>query len=317
MPLGTPYITPQMLMNAPTGISWSIIPVPQSDEPQQIAEATNICWRATSIVDTYCRQPLRATTDNELLVGPGRPRCNVDRNTGLGVLQMRRWPILNVLAIQTPLSRSFPRAWSAVPQGMWSIRHPLISAGDSASATAPDGGWTIDVAQGYIDWCYGRGGQQALVSYQNGWPHTSLTASAAADTTTLDVDDVTAWTNVSGFIYDGASTEPITVASVEANNPIELPNGVGTAQAGPGTVTLTAPTSFPHAEDGTGPIVVTSLPAIAIQATILACCVQALEAGIDSLAIQTISGEHLTTGMSTKDLSTEYELMLDDFRRLI
>ena len=314
MPLGTPYIVPQMLINAPTGVSWNIIPKPKATTDEVLAEVTNVCWRATSKVDTYCRQVLRSTADNEALNGPGIPRCNVDRDTGNGILVMKRWPVTDVLAIQISQARSFPRVWSPVPHGLWDIRHPLISSGDSASATAPDGGWTIDVAPGYISWRpWGRGGQRVLVSYINGWPHTSLTVASLADAGTLTVDDVTGWAGASGFVYDGASTEQLSVLSVAAATPLPLPNGAGTAQAGPGTVTLTSPLTFPHAA-GT---VVSALPAVVVEATVYAAAVQALEGGIDAITIQSMPGDHSSSGVSAEGLSTEYELLLEEFRRIV
>lgn len=326
MPLGTPYITPQMLMNAPTGVSWDIIPEPNSTEAATLAEVTLCCWKATSKVDTYCNQVLRSTVNTEYLNGPGQPRCNVDPDTGNGVLQTRRWPITEVLAIQISPARSFPRAWSPVPAGKWDIRHPLVWSGDSASATAPDGGWTIDVAPGYISWCGpgrgtagswsgggGRGGQRVQVCDVNGWPHTSLTAMAPAGSTMISVDDVTGWAGALGFAYDGAATEQVSGASVSATSPLVLPNGAGTAQAGPGTITLATALEFQHPK-GT---VISAMPAIVIEASVYAASVQALEAGIDSVAIQTLSGEHLSSSSSMKEIATEYELLLDPFRRHI
>jgi hypothetical protein len=257
---------------------------------------------------------LRSTADTEYLTGPGQPRCNVDRDTGNGVLIMRRWPVTSVLAIQTSPARSFPRVWTPVPAGQWDIRHPLIYSGDSASATAPDGGWTIDVAPGYVSWhqC-GRGGQRVQVCYENGWPHTSLTAASTGAAATLTVDDVTGWAGASGFVYDGANTEQMSVSSVSAATPLVLPNGAGTAQAGPGTVTLTSPLTFAHAAG----MVVSALPAVVVEAAVYAAAVQALEGGIDAITIQSISGEHSSSGMSAESLSTEYELLLDDFRRIV
>jgi hypothetical protein len=35
-----------------------------------LAEQTNICWRASGIIDNYCNQVLRATVDTEYLSGP-------------------------------------------------------------------------------------------------------------------------------------------------------------------------------------------------------------------------------------------------------
>jgi hypothetical protein len=242
------------------------------------------------------------------------PRCNVDQNTGNGILVMRRWPITSVLAILISPSRAFPRAWSPVPTGLWSIRHPLIYSGDTAAPTAPDGGSEIDVAPGWISWRKGgRNGQQVQVSYVNGWPHTSLTAAAAKGATTLNVDDVTGWAGAGGFAYNGASTEQVAVQSVVANSPLVLPNGAGTAQAGPGTVTLTSGLSFKHS-NGT---LISAFPATLIEAAIYAACVQALDAGIDALAVQSINGETVSSAQASKDIVTECELLLDPFRRII
>lgn len=269
---------------------------------------------------------LRSTVNTEYLNGPGQPRCNVDPDTGNGVLQMKHWPITEVLAIQISPSRSFPRAYTPVPAGLWDIRHPLTWSGDSASATAPDGGWTIDVAPGYISWRGqgrgiagswsgggGRGSQRVQVCDVNGWPHTSLTATAAAGSTTISVDDVTGWAGALGFAYDGAATEQVSGASVTATTPLVLPNGAGTAQAGPGTITLATSLAYQHAQ-GT---VISAMPAIVIEASVYAASVQALEAGIDAVAIQTLSGERLSSSSSMKEIATEYELLLDPFRRHI
>jgi hypothetical protein len=147
---GAPYITVPMLTSAPTGVSWSIIPKPKASTAEVTAEVTNICWRATSMIDTFARQVLRSTADTEFLNGPGLPRCNVDKDTGNGMLQMRRWPVTEVLTIQIAQAAAFPRVYALVLAGRWDIRHPLIASGNSASATAPEGGWTIDLAPGYL-----------------------------------------------------------------------------------------------------------------------------------------------------------------------
>jgi hypothetical protein len=271
--LGTPYLTPQLLFSAPTGVSWSIIPSPEADTTAQQAAATDVIWRSTSRMDTYCNQPLRATIDTELLSGPGMPRCSVNPNTGVGELVMKRWPITSVLAILISPSRAFPRTWSPVPTGQWSIRHPLIYSADAAAPTAP----------------------------------------AARGATTLNVDDVTGWAGAAGFAYDGASTEQIAVSSVTANNALVLPNGAGTAQAGPGTITLTGGLAFRHSK-GT---LISAFPATLIEAAVYGCCVQALDAGIDALAVQNINGETVSSGQASKDIVTEMELLLDPFRRII
>lgn len=280
-------------------------------------------------MDRFCRQVLRSTLAVEYFNGPGIPRCNVDPNTGNGVLQTKWWPVTEVLAIQLSSSRAFPRVWTPVTAGQWDIRHPLISIGDSASATAPGGGWTVDVAPGWITWggCGrgiatpngswrgggGRGGLRVQLAYFNGWPHTSLTDAAADGETVLSVDDVTGWTGASGFAYDGSATEPLFVESVSANSPITLPDDAGTVQAGPGTITLSSPLNFGHQED----VLISALPADVMQAAILACSMQALEGGIDAITIQDVSGGHSSTGTDTDAMAKMFAEKLGDYRRVM
>ena len=326
MPLGTPIVSPSMLTNAPVGVSWSVVPSPSATTAEQYAAAVSMCWNATSRIFTYCNQVLRSTVNTEMFTGPGMPRCNVDRNTGAGSLQVRSWPVTEVLAILISPSRAFPRVWTPVPAGQWDITHPLVNSGDSAAPTAPDGGWSIDVAPGWIGcspsgrtpyggWTGGggRGSQRVQACHVNGWPHTSLTAPAEAAATELQVDDVTGWSGASGFAYDGGATEQLAAESVSAMSPLVLPNGAGTAQAGPGTVTLTSPLAFDH-EAGT---VVSAFPATVIEAAVYAAAAQALEGGIDSVTIQTLSGEHLTSGSGIDDMLKQCEKLLTPFRRVI
>lgn len=325
--LGTSYVTPAVIMNAPTGVGWGQIPEPQASLPAQEAEATNICWRATSIVDTFCQQVLRATVDNEQLTGPGAARFGTMPGTDQYELIMRRWPISEILAIQYAINRP-PLVWNTVASDKYLINHPLIGEyQDSASATAPDGGWSIQldsravfpagVPAGSICApvrCVGRrNGMRLLVSYTNGWPHTSLTADALADATTVQVDDVTGWVGASGFCYDGASTEQVSVTAVSANNPLPLPNGVGTAQTGPGTLTLSSPLAYAH-DAG---VLVSALPANVMQATILIATSQVLDSGIESISAQTLSGSTSLGGKGVQDLIGQIKGLLNPYRRVV
>jgi hypothetical protein len=279
-----------------------------------LAEINNVVWRATSILDTYCNQVLRATVDTEILTGPGS-RVGLVPGTDITRLVMKRWPVTQILAVQTSPARSFPRVWSTVPTGMYDIEHPLInSLTDTASATTPDGGWSIQVAPGYIPprWQCGRNSTRVMASYTNGWPHSSLTQAAAQGATVLHVDDVTGYAGANAFVYDGAVTEPVSVSSVAATNPLALPNGVGTAQTGPGTITLSTGLANPHAVGA----VVSSLPANVIWAAALAAAAQALEAGITGLVVQSVSGATGEGGHGVEDLVTEYEVLLQPFRRI-
>lgn len=277
------------------------------------------------MVDTYTNQVLRATVDNEQLTGPGAPRFGTIPGTDQFELTMRRWPISEILAIQYACNKPL-LSWSTAPPTSYLINHPLIGLyTDTASATAPDGGSSIQLDScalgtgsslyGGLSWVrrWRRNSLRLLVSYTNGWPHTSLIAAASAGATTVSVDDVTGWVGASGFCYDGASTEQIAASAVNAVAPLPLPNGVGTAQTGPGTVTLSSPLSFAHAA-GT---LVSALPANVMQATILIATSQVLDSGIESISAQTLSGSTSLGGNGAQDLIGQIKDLLNPYRRVI
>ena len=305
--MATSYITPVMLQSAPAGIAWTVIPTLTASGEQQTAQLQLACWNATSYADVYCRQPLRATINTETATGPGQTRMAVSRDTGIGSLVTRRWPVTDVAAIQVSQSRYFPPEWVLVEAGQYRVRHPVITSAAGGPPTGPSGGNVIDVAPRNLTWDYGRGGQIVMTSYTSGWPHAGTITAAAATDVTLSVDDVTGWAGVTGWIYDGRLTEPVTVTSVAATAPVQLDGVAGTVQAGPGTLTLAAPLVNGHYA-GT---VVSALPSAVIHATWLAAAVEALE-GIDAIAVQSLNGQSVSLGA----LAEQAELLLDDFRRV-
>ncbi|MFJ9771232.1 hypothetical protein ACIRVF_08305 [Kitasatospora sp. NPDC101157] len=309
--MATPYITPGMLLAQPAGISWKVIPTLTADTPSQLAQIQQVCWSATSVVDSYCRQPLRSVVVTETHSGPGGPRVAVDRHTQLGTLIARHRHLSDVWAVLVSPSRSFPAAWVPVPAGQFRLRTPVSFSGP-VPATGPSGGSVIDVARGWIDWRQGRRGYQVQTSYSSGWAHSGLTAAAPIGATVISVDDVTGWGGphgVAGFCYDGAATETITVSSAAATTPTILPNTTTAVQTGPGTIQLAQPLTQSHPVGA----VVSALPADVIHAAVLAATVEALE-GIDAIATQSLSGQ-LAGG--TGALATEVEMLLDDYRRVV
>lgn len=312
--MATPYLSVAMLNAASTGIPWNLIPDINADELAKAAEQTNILSRATSVVDTYCHQPLRAVLSNEPLSGPGMPRFGYLPGTNVPQLAMRRWPITEVLAVQFSKMRDFPRVWSALAPNQYEIEYPVIDLlSYPGSPTAPDGGYTILLAPDAIPARSERGSLRAMVSYNNGWPHASLTAPVEAGTSVLQVDDVTSWAGVAGVCYDGSSTEDIWVTSAAAIAPVELPNGVGTAQTGPGSITLSSPLGYNH-DAG---VVVSALPASAQLATIYACVLQALDSGVEAITAEVLSGSVTNSGNGTAWIAKEFMRLLNDFRRVV
>lgn len=306
--MATSYITPSMLQSHPAGISWNVIPTLTASTAEQLAQLAQVCWQATSAIDRYCQQPLRATVNTETNTGPGMPRVSSDRHTGKGTLVTRRWPVSSVTAVQMSLATAFPPQWSLVPAGQWKIRHPVIMSAAPVPATGPSGGNVIDIAPGFINWYYGRGGWDVTVSYISGWPHAGLTGAVQQGVQTISVDDVTAWVGAVGFIYDGTSTELVQVTAATATAPVQLSGAAGTVQAGPGTVTLSQPLQFSHAA-GT---VISALPPDIIRGTALQASVMALE-GIDAIATQSLSGQ---MAGGTGVLAEEVEMILDSYVRV-
>lgn len=312
-------MTPQLITNAPTGISWAIIPFPKATSAQQFAEQTNICWRATQIVDGYVNQVFRSTIDNEQRTGPGDFRINIEQYTGNVRWVLSRWPVTEILAVQTSSAAVFPRQWQQVPTGLWDISDPVIGVYGSyvPGGSGGAGGQSIEIAPGFASWALGRKGYRLACSYVNGWPHAGLMVDVSSGATVLTVDDVTGFTGASAFIYDGASTETIQVVSVTADNDVTLPNGGGTAPAGPGTLTLASPLSFNHEGSNPATVLVTAIPTDVLWATILAATTQALDAGITSVSIQNLPGSKTEGGHGIEQLKMHYQSLLDPYKRVI
>ena len=314
LPVGplTPYVTPKILTQAPTGISWSTIP-PGRDVTYEmrLAEQSNICQRATAMVDSYCNQVLRATVDSEQLPGPDF-RMTIQTGVGTTRVVMQRWPILEILSVQVASNAVFPRQWTSLQQGYWDIEVPVVGLyGTSAPSSAGEGGQAIILPPGTVTWSLGRNGYLVRIDYVNGWPHTGLTTNAVAGDMTLSVDDCTGWSitgentgyvGATGTIYDSGSQEVIQVTATSA-------------VSGPGTLTLAIPITFNH-DAGT---MVSTLPQSIMWAAILYSSSIALTRGATATTIQTIpGGGGSTSGPKVPgDLAGEAELLLNPFRRVL
>jgi hypothetical protein len=307
-----------MLTSAPTGVSWSIIPWPKATTEQQLAEQNNICWRATTLIDGFVNQAMRSTVDTEQRSGPGDYRINLEQATGNVRWILSRWPVTEILAIQTSYN-GFPRQWTQVPAGYYDIENPVIGLYNSyvPGGSAGSGGQSIIIAPGYGGWWNGRNGFRFSATYLNGWPHAGITANATSGATTITVDDVTGFAGASAYIYDGSQSEAVHITSVTANTPLTLPNSGGTAPAGPGTLTLSSPLTFPHSGSTPASVVISSLPADVIWATVLASMAQALESGITSVSIQNITGSQTAGGHGVSDLHLQWETIMEPYRRVI
>jgi hypothetical protein len=310
-------------MQAPTGIDWTTLtPWDTATPAQNEVEAWNLCARATSRVDEYCNQTLRATIDTELVhgpdyrmtVGPGGGGSSLTPYWGGAGFNARiilsRWPVLEITGVQTCPNNLFPRQWTSVPSGYYEPEVPPIGIyGSVAPGGSAQGGQAVIVAPGYITRDYGRNGWAVQVSYINGYPHAEISSDVLAGAATLSVNDTTGWaitsyygtyTGATGVIKDAGQQEAVHVTTASV-------------PSGPGTLTLSSPLAYPHAA-GT---LVTTLPAAIEEACILFATAQALVRGATSTTIHDIGGHSQMTGGDIAGLQTSGELLCHPFRRII
>jgi len=309
--LVSPLVTPGMIANAPTGAAWDLVPQAGATSQQQQAELLNICWRASNRADALANQPLRSTLSVEQVQGPDY-RMTVDAS-GVARVMLSRWPITAILGGQYSPRATIPRSWSPIPVTAMAPEDPPITyLSPVVEGAAGAGGNAILIAPGYVSWCNGRNGFTAEVAYLNGWPHAGVTVDVTAPATTVSVDDVTGMAGAQCFFYDGSATETVTVASAAAAAPVTLPMG-GTAQAGPGTLTLAAPLAFEH-QAGT---VVSALPQDIAWAVILLAAAQVLSEGATAVAIPEIAGAMTSGGKGVDDLVKQAKEIIAVYHRVI
>jgi hypothetical protein len=292
-----------MLINAPLGISWKTIPNKDADAAAQLAEQTNICWRASHLVDDYCNQPLRATTNTESVYGPDF-RLTVDSN-GVAHCDLSRWPILQVVSAKVSPATSFPRVWQTMDPTQTidvdaSLETAYGSDVDGAAGVGPRG---IYVAPGYVDWMNGRRGYLLQVSYTNGWPHAGITAdTGTAPASVVAVDDCTGFSlgSAVAVIFDGEKTETVTVLSASATN-------------GPGTLTLAGNLTYEHAPG----VVISTLPQNVQWATMLFAAAQAMTRGATAMSVQAMPGAMVGGEASEEKFMVAAEVLLSNYRRTI
>ena len=300
-----PYITPEILRNSVTGISWQTIPARNSTAAQQEAEQWNICQRASAMVDAEVNQRIRATVSTETFLGPDY-RVTVRGSTNAVNVILSRKPILEVTAGQWAYANP-PLTWSAIPADAFVVNQPSpgIYAGVPGIGDAGESGQSVTLGGGYITWWNGRNGMFLKISYVSGYPHCILTQDAPAGSTALTVDDCTGWypstlppPGASGIVYDAGDEETIEC--------------IGTSvTAGAGSLLLGAPTAFEH-QAGT---LISTLPAQLMQATILFAISQAIVRGATATGTQSLTGTAIH-GDAPEVFASEAELLCKPYARV-
>jgi hypothetical protein len=330
---GTPYVTPPMLVAAPTGIVWETIgggPLP--NDQQQFNEQINLCNRATSMINGYCNQPLRATIDSETLYGPGDFRFQMSPN-GSARLLLSRSPVTQVLGGQVSMASAYPSQWTPIPAQYWKIEKPLLGVyGTTVPGGSDNSGQAVLLAPGFASWLGGRNGYEVQTVYVNGWPHASLQEAASAGDMTISIDDCTGWGPPPQLLAQaGSSTTTVPQIPGLQGIPQLAPIGSGaagtlydpgwqeafstvaaSATSGPGVLTLATPLAYDHAVG----VMASTLPNTVIQAAILFCVAQALVRGATATSIQAVPGS-MAAEKEPGHYAGEAEILIHPYKRVI
>lgn len=308
---GTPYVVPtaNLLQSLPVGVDWGTLPPGTNvTTVQKAAALADVCMIATANVNGEMNFPLHAILSTEQLQGPNY-RVTVHNSTGEGRVILSRWPVTNIVSVQVAPAGVYPLQWTTVPTGFWRPEYPVIGRAFSNTAgSSGEGGQAILIAPGYVNWCRGRWGVVVSVQYYYGWPHTHLTAPAAAGDSSISVGDTTAWApftagapGAEGVVYDNlGGQEPVSVTAASTTT-------------GPGTLTLSAPLTYAHSTVGT---MVSALPSDVIWATALFAGAEALTRGAQATVVQSVPG-HGAGLTGAGELKEHACHMLSRFQRVI
>jgi hypothetical protein len=284
---GAPYVSPSVLLNAPTGISWKTIPNFGSTPQEQLVEATNLAQRASAAIDAYCETCLRATINTETLYGPDDQRFQVLKN-GNARLMMSRPPVVSVISGTCQAASDFSGSNAQmIPASAFKVEKPVVGIyGTTSPGPVGENGQAVLLQPGYVSWWYGRSGYEVSVTYMNGYPHTQLTAPVAGGVSAVHVDDVTGMKGAFCTFYsaDDGLQESAVVSSVTPD--------VAGALSGPGTLNLVSPIANSHVAGE----IFTTLPATIQQAAIQMATGMAMMRGSTATVVQKIPGSAQNEG---------------------
>ena len=263
--MSTRLITVAELLEAPTSVDWATLAENAgAGSAAQAIEQGNLIDRVSGWAANYCGQPLGLHATQ--LTETGRTRRSgypgmktwVDRD---GFLNFRTTtlPVLSVVSSQWAYL-GVPLTYTAVPATNWVIlgSYPQVRHLIEAS----------------MDWTPNRQIPTLVqVVYVSGWPNAVLGANVTSGASkTLQVDTTLGMSATAGdpgnqlTIYDGATTEIVTVSSVTDATHVVVANLVSNHNASVG---------------------VSAVPSDMKQAVILGCAHWARERGVDALEMPT------------------------------
>jgi hypothetical protein len=273
--------------NAPTALDYGNL-VQGGNQAAQDAELTNAITRASSAIDQFCNQVIGATVETE------QQRTRV-RPDGTIRVHPKYFPVVALTDFQYGYT---PNQLTQVPDcsQAWleeqEIIYPYAALAQNMSSQG---------ALGFGFPASSRAETYVKYSYVNGYTNTLIATAASAGATTLILEDgIGVVPNQMLTVFDGASTERVTVAS--------------TYTFGSATVPLTAPLVYAHAVG----VSVSALPAAVKQAAILYTTAALKIRGDASLVLAVTSSPGASIDGSQKvgsDIALAQQLLLP-FRRM-
>lgn len=281
----TPYLTVAEYRQAPTAVDVNDL-VSNGSTALNDAELTNVIGRASSWMDSHCGQVLAATQDTESF------RARVSRDGFLRV-HPRYWPIVSVISASFG---SNPQLMQTLdPTTAWlepqAVVFPLTGAGSAYLGALQLGPSYSPLAEQFV-----------TITYWNGYANTLLNGTVSVGAASISVTDRTGFAPGQPFIiYDGASTERLTVASSY------------TPATGAGLVTLATAATASH----TTGLSVSALPPAVKQAAIYMVNVLLKSRGNSALVMGGITPAEIVS--NNPAVSNDYAMacdLLEPFRRV-
>jgi hypothetical protein len=287
--MGAPYITAEELYAAPTGIEWSSVPKRGATTEEQLAEARRIIRRATSWVNTVCRQKLFATTDLDAPLRIGGRRCRWNQDGSIYVLTTYS-PVIAVSLLEHSWDGV---TWNTLPWVPLAAERSISGASPASVTFVPPAQVTLSVLGSQ-----GRRPDWLRITYLDGYPNAFLTAAASASDTAVVVDDPTGVQPGERLtIYDGERDEDVVVA---------------TSYSGGATLPLMNPLAFDH---GTG-VQASGIPEAVREAVLFYATDLVRQRGKDAFAVLPTGGARLVQGQITSKLD-QAEKQLLPWKRLL
>lgn len=222
-----PYLSLAEFKNAPTALDYGNLVV-GGNQAAQDAELSNAITRASSWIDQYCNQIISATVDVE------QQRCRVKSDGTLRV-HPKYFPVVALTDFNYGVN---PNTLITAPDCSiaWLEEQEIIFPYSQLPTTMS--------SQGPLSFGFpGSAGTEMYVKYTyiNGYANTNLALSVSASATTITVSDGTGIVPGESLkIFDGASTENVTVASTYSFGSTTVPLVSGLLYAHNAAVTVSA-----------------------------------------------------------------------------